>query len=61
MAQAITTTVLTHPFQVLLMGMVVLRGVQGAIASGRKTWRVWPPRSRRHPRPVAERSDLQAA
>jgi hypothetical protein len=56
---AITMTVLTHPLQVLLMGMIVLRGVQGAIAVDRQTWWVWRPRSGSHPRPVAGRSDLQ--
>ena len=51
-SQAITMTVLTHPLQVLLMGMIVSRGVRAAISVVRETWRV---------RPVAGRSDLQAA
>ena len=51
-SQAIMMTVLTHPLQVLLMGMLVARGVRAAIAVVRQTWRV---------RPVAGRSDLQAA
>ena len=59
-ASAITMTVLTHPLQVLLMGMIVLRGVQGAISVGREA-RVWRLRSGGHPRTVAGRSDLQAA
>ena len=60
-SQAITMTVLTHPIQVLLMGMIVLRGVQAAISVGRETWRVRRPGSGSHPTPVAGRSDLEAA
>jgi hypothetical protein len=58
---AITMTILTHPLQALLMGMIVLRGVQGAIAAGRETRQVRRQRSGSHPTPVAGRSDLQAA
>ena len=50
--QAITMTVLTHPLQVLLVGMLVSHGVRAAISVVRETWRV---------RTVAGRSDLQAA
>ena len=55
---AITMTVLTHPLQVLLMGMIVLRGAQGAIAVAQEAWRS---RSERHATPATGRSDLQAA
>jgi hypothetical protein len=60
-AAAITMTVLTHPLQVLLMGMIALRGVRGAISVGRETWRVRRLRSGSQPTPAAGRSDLQAA
>ena len=50
--QAITMTVLTHPIQVLLMGMIVSHGVRAAISVVRETWRV---------RRQAGRADLQAA
>jgi hypothetical protein len=55
--QAITMTVLTHPLQVLLMGMVVLQGVRMTISAVRQ---------RRtgcdsNPLPTTARLDLQAA
>lgn len=53
MAFQITMTVLTHPVQVLLMGMIVSHGVRSAIAVVRETARMR--------RPVAGRPDLQAA
>ena len=58
---AITMTLLTHPLQVLLIGMIVLRGVQGAVSAGRDMWRVGSPRAGNDLTPVAGRSDLQAA
>jgi hypothetical protein len=34
--EAITITVLTHPLQILLMGMIVLRGVATALSANRQ-------------------------
>jgi len=48
--QAITTAVLTNPFQVLLMGMILFHGVRAAVLVARGTGRA-----------VAGRSDLRAA
>ena len=53
MTQAITMTILTHPLQVLLMGMLVLRGVQVTISVVREAGRV--------PRPATGHPGLQAA
>ncbi len=52
MAFQITMTVLSHPVQVLLMGMIVSHGVRSAIAVVRETWR--------ERRSAAARSVLQA-
>jgi hypothetical protein len=60
-SHAIELAILTHPLHVLLVGMIVLRGVQAAIAVGRETWRVRRLRSGSHPAPAAGRSDLQVA
>jgi hypothetical protein len=34
--QTITTTVLTHPLQILLMGMIVFHGVRAALSAVRR-------------------------
>jgi hypothetical protein len=50
----IMTTALTHPFQVLTIGMIVSRGVSAAISVGREKWRRRRPDSVRRPvRPTA--------
>jgi hypothetical protein len=55
---AITMTVLTHPFQVLLMGVILFQGVRAAISAAAEARR---PSSGSHPAPVAGPSHLRAA
>jgi hypothetical protein len=55
---AITTTVLTHPFHVLFMGMILVRGVRAAISAVEEARR---PGSGSHSAPVAGPSHLRAA
>jgi hypothetical protein len=53
--EAITTTVLSHPLQFVLVGMILLHGVRAAISAiveGRKA---------RRPAPAARPFHLQAA
>ncbi len=55
---AITMTVLTHPLQVLFMGVILFHGVRAAISAAAEARR---PRTGSHPAPVAGPSHLQAA
>jgi hypothetical protein len=54
---AITTTVLSHPLQALLIGVILLQGVRAmwAIVEARR------PGTASHPAPVAGPSQLRAA
>jgi len=52
LSEAITMTVLTHPLQVLLVGMIVSRLAREALGGVTAAQQV---------RPVADRSDLRAA
>jgi hypothetical protein len=55
---AITMTVLTHPLQVLLMGVILFQGVRTAISAVVEARR---PGTGSHPAPVAGPSHLRAA
>jgi hypothetical protein len=55
---AITMTVLTHPLQVLLIGMILSRMVREGAARARQARR---PRTGSHPAPVTRPSHLRAA
>jgi len=55
---AITMTVLTHPLQVLLMGVILFHGVRAAISGVAEARR---PGSGSHPVPVAGLSHRRAA
>ena len=57
LSEAITMTVLTHPLQVLLMGMIVLHGVRTTLAAVRQR----SAGSGSDPTPTTAPLDLQAA
>ena len=57
-SETMMMTILTHPLQVLLMGVIFCRLVREGVAQARQVRRMG---SRSRPGPVADSSDLRAA
>jgi hypothetical protein len=55
----IMTMALTHPLQVLCIGMVVARGVHGAVSATRETWRLRHTDAGSRLAPALDRDDLR--
>jgi hypothetical protein len=58
---AITMTVLTHPLQGLLIGMILSRLVREGVAQARQTWQARRPGTGSHRAPAAGPPHLWAA
>ena len=61
LSQAIMMTVLTHPLQVLLIGVIISRLAREGVAVATQARQARRMGSGSHPAPAADASDLRAA